>query len=130
MTCGLCRKSRKDKLRDENDCPGIETVDECPTGEVGQLGPELAGFKFLLDRFLPLAFSGMGGVQPDAFRIVFDTWGVPAGQRPVLVDFLLVVVKAMRDAEKNKQDRDQGGSVEERQKQIMAMLPRKEKERP
>lgn len=124
MTCGLCKKAQKDGFRNDS-CQGIETVDQCPTGEVGKLGPELAGFRFLLDRFLPLVGNGLGAWQPDAFRLVFETYGVPQGQRPVLADFLLVVLKAIGEARSKKDEANQGGSMEERQEQIMAMLPRK-----
>jgi hypothetical protein len=125
MTCGLCGQAQKDGFRNDIHCLGIETVDECPTGEVGKLHKKLAGFKWLLDRFLPVAGNGLGAWQPDAFRLVFETYAVPQGQRPVLADFLLVVLKTIQEVRGRKQDEDQGGSVEERQAAILGMLPRK-----
>jgi hypothetical protein len=149
MTCGLCRQAQKDGLRhvtppgdpngtchaevqsDEGGCAGIETVERCPTSEVARLGPELAGFTFLLDRFLPLAGNGMGGWNPDAFRHVFEIYSVPKGQRPVLADFFLIVLSALREvrdvgtAPAGRPENEDSPELKKRRAKVLAMLPRK-----
>ena len=125
MTCGLCKKAQKDGFRNDIHCPGIETVDQCPTGEVGKLGPELAGFAWLLERFLPLAGNGLGAWQPDAFRLIFETYGVPPGEKPVLADLLLVVLRAIGEVREKDRETETGGDLADRQEKILAWLPRK-----
>lgn len=95
----MCRRSQEDGFL-QIKCDGIDTVAKCPTGEVPKLCEKNRGFKFLLDRMLPGLCDAYGGFDFNAIGHVFELYGVPEGQRPVIHDKLMVVIDVIREVRK------------------------------
>lgn len=105
MTCGMCRRAQQD-FDNITPCDGIEFVDECPrdADKVPKLDQENEGFWFLMLRILPGLSNGFGGFDYNAIINVFNIYEVPQGQRPILHDKCLIVMRAIsecREAKKN-----------------------------
>lgn len=91
MSCGICRRSQKDGFRTVR-CGGIDTVPECPTGEIPKLMPENAPFWELFLRMR----HGL------SFESAVTLYGVPAGQRPVLHDKLLALMDVLAEIRRER----------------------------
>lgn len=103
MSCNLCRRSQRDGYRPHVQCEGIESVKECPTGEVAVLAPENQKFWALFLRMLPGLVDGLGGFDYSAITTVMDVYGVPPGERLVIFDKALAVIygiQEVREAER------------------------------
>ena len=106
MTCALCRRSQEDGFRKIR-CKGIDHVDECPTGEVPKLLPGNRRFWEICRAALPGLFDGFGGVNYLAISYIMDLYGVPEGQRPIVHDKFLAVVKGIDEIKEQERKRGQ-----------------------
>ena len=102
MTCGFCRNAQEAKWRES--CQGIDHVEECPTKEVQKLAPANHTAVELFYKMLPGLQNGMGGWDYGAIREVFGIYRVSKGERPVLFDKVLIMIRAiMQIQETSKQ---------------------------
>ncbi len=84
-------------------CHGIEFVDKCSRGEVFKLSPVNRKFFSIFQRMLPGLFDGLGGVNYSAITQVMDLYHIPDGQRPIIMDKVLIMTAAQREVrEANK----------------------------
>ena len=99
MDCSICRRSQKDGFR-KFKCEGIDYVDECRTKEVPKLHKEnMRIWNFLLS-YIGILFDGFGGFNVQGLKVVFETCGIPEGERPVLLDSAVNVVRVIRELRK------------------------------
>ncbi|MBU1067661.1 hypothetical protein KKE60_07720 [Patescibacteria group bacterium] len=96
MTCNLCQRSQRDGFRNFK-CQGIETIDQCPTGEIARLAPENERFWDLFSRILPGLCDGFGGFNYRAIEFVMDVQNVSAGQRPIIFDKCLIMISVIEE---------------------------------
>lgn len=101
MSCGFCRQTQADGFRKE--CPGLDYVDACPTGEVPKLSPVNREFVALFVRMLPGLSSSTGGYDYNAIKVVMDIHGVPVMARPEILDKVISVIMVM-DAERQRRN--------------------------
>ncbi len=78
-------------------CQGVKWVEACPRAWVPNLAPENKRFWELFTRIMPGLFDGFGGVQYQAITEVLDLFGVPAGQRVIIHDKCLLMIKIWRE---------------------------------
>lgn len=98
MDCNLCRRSQEDHKQGPV-CRGIDTVAECPTGQIPKIMEGNEAFLDLFDRILPGLFDAWGGLHIDTVQTVCDLRAVPPGERPIILDKVLMCVKAIREVE-------------------------------
>lgn len=98
MTCGICRRSQKDGFTRGFVCEGIEHVEHCKrqTDRIPKLSRENERFRHYFTRMLPGLFDGFGGCNYQSITSVLETYRVPLGERPVVMDKALVLVEVMR----------------------------------
>ena len=101
MTCGTCRRIQKDGLRAQQ-CPGIDAVKKCPTGEIPKLSADNRLFWHVFSRLLPGFTDGLGGFRYEAIPVILDTYNVPEGQRPIFMDRCTAVMAAIMENRKKK----------------------------
>jgi len=105
MTCGTCQQIQKDFPGARAPCEGIDSVEECPTGEVAKLARSNERFWFLVQRILPGAFDGWGAVQYGAIDSVLRAFGVPREEHAVIYEkclTVLTVIREIREQERKK----------------------------
>lgn len=95
----------RDGFRDI-DCPGIDAVDRCPTDDVPKLNEDNRGVVFLASRLLPILYDGFGGVNASAIDTIFRSFRVPHGERPFLLDKLLIIIGAVYKVQQTKRGND------------------------
>ena len=96
MDCGICRRSQKDGFR-KFKCEGIDYVDECRTKEVPKLSRENEPLCDFLLRYIGVLFDGFGGFNVQGLQALFDIYGIPEGQRPVVLDGAVRIVGVIRE---------------------------------
>jgi hypothetical protein len=96
MTCEFCLRLQDDKFREE--CAGIEYVTECPKKEVPKLMEENERFVWFFARIGPGLWNGMGGKNLNVIGQVCEIYGVPEGERPVILDLCLAISKGAEEA--------------------------------
>lgn len=93
----MCIRSQRDGFRKFN-CPGIEQVKTCRTGDVPspltRENQRVFSFYTKVQAFL---FNGMGGADLSAVSAAFDIHQVPPGQRPVVMDRLSIIIQSIRE---------------------------------
>jgi hypothetical protein len=95
MTCEFCLRLQHDKFRGE--CKGIDHVAECPTKEVPKLTEENERFVWLFSRISHGLWNGMGGADLGVVNEVCELFGVPEGERPVILDKTIAVMRAVNE---------------------------------
>lgn len=92
----MCKRSQRDGFRAP--CPGIEEVPECPRGEVPRLMSENERFRlFLVSRIFPGLCDGWGAFRYETISEAFRMYNIPDGERPVLMDKCLMVIRAIQE---------------------------------
>jgi len=101
MTCEKCFDEQAGGYRPP--CDGIESVDECPYGEVPKLSDENKKFWWLFERIQPGLYDGFGGINYAAITEAFRIYGVPASQRPVVFERCLLAAAAIKEVKEQKE---------------------------
>ena len=96
MTCGICRRSQEDGFR-EFRCEGIDNVETCRTGEIPKLMPGNRAFAEFFNRVVYGLYDGWGALRVEVIETFLNIYGVPSGQRPVILDKCLALVIAIND---------------------------------